>query len=224
MRSGPLVSILVPTSRPWLWPWLKENVIARQTYANTETIVVNGHTMTIGQKRNALLEEASGDYVVWFDDDDWQHPEKIERLVAAAQAAGAPVVGWRHGIFYRLTDNKVKHYKAPAAPRGARDVIPASAAMVRIDIARSVRFDEQRKVGEDTAWMDKVSQRAGDPFVLAPGFPHAFWLRHGTNTTHNASPDQESGWLPMEARLQAEVSPHWQWTQRSLVEAFKHAA
>ena len=83
----------------------------RQTYPNTELVVLdNGsesikHLLkdlpagevrylredpspdrTIGGLRNAALEEATGTFVVpQWDDDDWSHPERIERQVDVLQ-------------------------------------------------------------------------------------------------------------------------------------------
>jgi glycosyltransferase involved in cell wall biosynthesis len=82
----------------------------QQTYPNTELVVLdNGEEpiehlladvdgpvtyryqekepgMTVGALRNIPLEEASGTFIVpQWDDDDWSHPERIERQVEVLQ-------------------------------------------------------------------------------------------------------------------------------------------
>lgn len=42
-------------------------------------------TVTVGAKRQALLEQAKGDYVVSIDDDDWVPPEYISTILGALQ-------------------------------------------------------------------------------------------------------------------------------------------
>lgn len=195
MKKNLKVSILVPTERPDLIGWVKW-VVNQQTYKNTETLVVNGHDMTIGAKRNACLEDAEGDYVVWFDDDDWQHPDKVQHLVRAVEG-GALVAGFDDGWFFRPADCHVRHYKA-------KSVLPAASCIVEINLARSVRFDEKMKVGEDTRWIEQVLRRA-EAKRLHSDTPHALWMRHGRNT----SPDREDGWAPMTASLAARLPAGW---------------
>lgn len=102
--SLPLLSSLIVTSdRPRL---LKRSVhsFVEQTYPNKELVVVDNGTKPIrsvldefhidkmrythiepskdillGDLRNISLEEASGDILACWDDDDWFHPKRLEK-------------------------------------------------------------------------------------------------------------------------------------------------
>ena len=43
-------------------------------------------TITVGAKRQALLEKAKGDYVVSIDDDDWVPPEYVSTILGAIES------------------------------------------------------------------------------------------------------------------------------------------
>src|SRR5690606_27618413 len=96
---SPLVSCLCVTERrsafmPWLL-WGYE----RQTWKDKELIIIDSSKepfrseradvrvihaepgSNIPVKRNLALRAARGDVIAWFDDDDWQYPERLERLV-----------------------------------------------------------------------------------------------------------------------------------------------
>ena len=98
----PKVSCLsVVDGRKAFMPWLIWNY-KKQTWANKELIIIDStpegrreepfgfpvryfHTdeRIISVKRNMAMEVMSGDYFTWFDDDDWQSPTKIEKLMSA---------------------------------------------------------------------------------------------------------------------------------------------
>lgn len=52
--------------------------------AEVEILADNG-TGTIGGKRQRLLEKASGDYVVFIDDDDWVAEDYVSSIVKSAE-------------------------------------------------------------------------------------------------------------------------------------------
>ncbi|NKX55359.1 glycosyltransferase family 2 protein [Arthrobacter mobilis] len=110
--GGPLVSILMPVYRPDEYTDLAVRSALNQTYRNIEVIIVDdgsgeeywpllqrwagadpritvvANPVNSGAytSRNMAFERARGEFVTVFDGDDWQHPQKIERLVAAAVA------------------------------------------------------------------------------------------------------------------------------------------
>jgi glycosyltransferase involved in cell wall biosynthesis len=47
------------------------------------TTVLAPEARTLGDLRNAGLEAACGDFCIQWDDDDWHHPERIEKQVEA---------------------------------------------------------------------------------------------------------------------------------------------
>lgn len=79
----PRVSIVIPT-RQGRAPRL-ERVLAQahgQTYRNVEVLCDDGPG-TLGEVRNRLVAQASGDVIVHFDDDDDHAPDRVERQVCA---------------------------------------------------------------------------------------------------------------------------------------------
>src|SRR5690349_4429865 len=97
--STPLISCLCVTEdRPEFMPWLLW-CFDRQSHPLRELVIVDSSTepfdpgsrsdvrvitmprgTTIARKRNRAIHEAHGDIITWFDDDDWQHPEKCALL------------------------------------------------------------------------------------------------------------------------------------------------
>src|SRR2546425_4456242 len=97
----PFVSILIPTYGRIVW--LEEALYCalHQAYAgNLEILICNdcsrqdlnfGHRLvkimnvaacrTLGEKRNRMIEAASGDYIAWLDDDDLILPWYVDRLL-----------------------------------------------------------------------------------------------------------------------------------------------
>ncbi len=118
--SEPLVSCLCVTEgRAAFMPWLLW-CFDRQTWPHRELIVVDSSAQPlhlpgrndvrvvavpagtgVACKRNRALREAGGELVAWFDDDDWQHPERLTLLVDALRA-GAVYAGARRGWFVDL--------------------------------------------------------------------------------------------------------------------------
>lgn len=49
-------------------------------------LVVHEKNRGLAETRNHLVEESRGEYVAWLDQDDWSHPERLERQVAVLQS------------------------------------------------------------------------------------------------------------------------------------------
>lgn len=196
-NAGPLVSCLCVTEdRPAFMPWLLWNY-DRQGWAKRELVIVDSsaqplvvdrqdvrviraqHRAGVARKRNLALEHARGEIFTWFDDDDWQHPEKLEHLVQALRA-GKPFAGSAEGWFLDLQTLRCTRYKAP----GRR--ILFNSAGFRTDAARKVAFPAHVQRASDTRWMATLERRfdtAGE-VIDRPLF---FWLCHQGNLSNPAS-------------------------------------
>lgn len=128
---------------------------------------------TIGAKRNMALREASGDILCWFDDDDWQHPNRLS-ITAQHLTTERPLVGNHTSYFYNVVTGQV------AAHTWSRGVLFNSAGFSKV-LARSAAFDELARVGEDTRYMAKILSRASFAPVIIDRSPLFFWLSHESN-------------------------------------------
>ena len=192
----PLVSCLCVTEgrAPFL-PWLLWG-FERQTWRNKELVIVDSSPRpccrpttvdrarvvtappgtNVPAKRNVALREARGRYVAWFDDDDWQHPERLDRM-AGALAAGVDLAGSTTSFFVDLFTLGCYRY----AGRG--HVIFNSAVLVA-EVARAVHFDEKVARASDRAWMDAVMRATLGRTNKIDDAVYTFWLCHDQNLSN----------------------------------------
>jgi glycosyltransferase involved in cell wall biosynthesis len=94
--EAPRLSILLATvvSRAGLFAKLHAH-LAYQAEGNPVEIVVacDNKEISIGAKRQQLLERATGDYVAFIDDDDWVSPNYVDRILVALES-GPDCVGF----------------------------------------------------------------------------------------------------------------------------------
>ena len=193
----PLVSCLCITyNRPEFHRFLLRNY-QKQTYANRELVVVDGSDIdhstvlsgegirychmpsepNIPRKRNRALELARGDMVTWFDDDDWQHPRKCEKLVAALQA-GAGWAGNRASAFYDAPRGMLIRYE------GKRPLF--NSVGIRAEAAKSVRFDETVLKASDNRWMRLLERSTDAGAARMIEEPLFCWVSHAKNISNPA--------------------------------------
>ncbi len=196
-KSPNFVSCLCVTEdRQEFLPWLLWG-FQRQRWAERELVIVTGSDVpdevagaenvrivpvsagtSVPEKRNVALENAHGDAVAWFDDDDWQHPDRLTRIVEALQA-GASVAGVGGGWFVDLRAGKCAQYRA-------RSRVLFNGAGFRGDVARATRFDERRRRASDTGWLRAIDGAHRRKTVVLPGDEAFFWLCHDTNLSNPA--------------------------------------
>jgi glycosyltransferase involved in cell wall biosynthesis len=132
---------------------------------------------TVPAKRNLALQTARGDVITWFDDDDWQHPRKLEWLLDAL-AHGAPYAGSVSAWFVNLqTSFCARHRGFPGR------VVFNSAAFSR-DAARNIAFRENRPRASDTPWMRTLEERYRGEAAIVDRSDLFFWLSHDGNLSN----------------------------------------
>ena len=165
------VSALVVTNRPEHLPWWMRQV-KKQTRQPDEVIIVDNRSdltvpwiaggcqgllgggwfarhvdpsTTLGEMRQLALGLATSDVILWFDDDDWYHPQRIEMSVAPIESGryDASVFPLTH--YYYVKERLAHDY-----PGGAGPHLPASAW--RREVVSRVRF-KPLKTGEDYHWI-----------------------------------------------------------------------
>jgi glycosyltransferase involved in cell wall biosynthesis len=194
LRAGPLVSCLCVTEgRAPFMPWLLWG-FDRQTWPRKELVVVDSSPVplaargpevriitvppgaSVPHKRNLALAAARGEIVAWFDDDDWQHPERLTET-APAVAAGASVASVGAAWFVDLIGGGAYAYRASGG------VIFNAAAFSR-DLVGKIPFDERTIVASDAGWLSAALREARGAVHRLRGAPHMFWLCHDGNLSN----------------------------------------
>lgn len=121
MDARPLVSCIMPTANRQKFLPLALTYFLNQDYANAELVIIDDgkepayslipdHPRiryyfsdpigTIGIKRNNACENAKGEIIVHWDDDDWYAPDWISRQVEALLKTDADITGLNRVMFY----------------------------------------------------------------------------------------------------------------------------
>jgi glycosyltransferase involved in cell wall biosynthesis len=126
----------------------------------------------LGKLRNIALDNASGEYVAQWDDDDWYHPERLDRQ-AATLDEGYDACTLHATLMHVNRPGYFDHPYAGALPQG----VPGTIMHVN---DHSVAYPELRK-GEDTAYLDAWRRRR---YVELPDSNMHLFIRcyHGHNT------------------------------------------
>jgi glycosyltransferase involved in cell wall biosynthesis len=131
-------------------------------------VAVSPSGLTLGELRNIAVQEATGDYVCQWDDDDLHHPDRLAFQWLALKAASAHAcVLSRWTIWWpkqrRLVYSNIRHWEGSLLCR--RDAMPLYPAWRR---------------GEDTHVLDEI-KRSGR--LAAIDMPQLYlYVVHGANT------------------------------------------
>lgn len=188
----PLVScVCVTEDRAAFLPWLLR-AYDSQTYPNRELVVIDGSTVVadfpgrsdirvisvphgtwIPVKRNRALAEARGEIIAWFDDDDWQHPDRLtllwSELLGGATYAG-PNVAWFIDIHSFGCQRFVSHSAI------------FNGLAFRREVALAARFDERLRRASDTRYLADLARARGKPKIASDVL--FAWLSHDLNISN----------------------------------------
>lgn len=166
----------------------------RQTHADRELVVVDSSAkpwvcdrpdvrvvsvapgLNVPAKRNCALEEARGTFVAWFDDDDWQHPERLARLVHILERNDAAYCGTSRSFFLDLYARRARSYDGMGS-------LIFNGAVFRREALAGLKFDEQRRKASDTPWLREVRRRLGPP-RMDDRLVSTIWLSHDHNISN----------------------------------------
>lgn len=125
--NQPLVTCIMPTANRPRFIILAINNFLGQNYGNRELLIVDDGIRpyyglippspniryvyatpfgTIGRKRNFACENAKGDYIVHWDDDDSYAPDWISKSVEQLSSSGADITGLKNIILHSSYSNK----------------------------------------------------------------------------------------------------------------------
>lgn len=137
--KNPLISIVTPTfNRPQFLNLVLECVLS-QSYQNIEWIILDDSPspnlnfknklggnmkyiysekkLTVGEKRNQLIQASSGDFVIHFDDDDFYNKDYIQTLVDEAESRNADFI-IMSGFYCLHLDKKILGYYKTHVKKG----------------------------------------------------------------------------------------------------------
>lgn len=157
------ISILIPTivGREEKYKELISSLNQQHNSENVEICTLKDNKeMSIGEKRNLLLETAEGEYLCFIDDDDKVSDNYISLLLAAAKSGCdcASLKGeitidegeseiFEHSIKYnewRTTENEIKYER-----------FPNHLNLFKSSIAKKIKFP-QKNHGEDFDWSTEL--------------------------------------------------------------------
>jgi len=184
-----MISILTVTyNRPQWMPWLEYQVQKQVDVADYEHIVVgvnpeipNWHRLqfsrrtiasvtepSIPAQRNLALSLARGTRIVWFDDDDWQSPTRLQRSLESDCIVANR---WSYCI---------DAHNPSRCHRNGYEPFLFNSACVPEQTRAWPRFDQNLPVDEDIDWI----HRLGDVRYQILPEPLFCWMSHDQNVTN----------------------------------------
>ena len=190
------ITVIIPTYKPGTYLWECLDSLKKQTFSNERfeiVIVLNGcqepwrteiesyikdspgftfkfiHTLTPGvsNARNLALKEATGEYIVFIDDDDFVSPTYLEELYKKAKP---DIISLCYPLSFIDGMNKYEpFYITDDYIEGDDVAIPYVKArryfsgpvykMIHRDIIGNRRYNESFKNGEDSIFMFEISDK-----------------------------------------------------------------
>jgi glycosyltransferase involved in cell wall biosynthesis/SAM-dependent methyltransferase len=201
--TRPLVSCVMPTANRRAFVPQAIRYFLRQDYLNKELLVIDDgaesvvdlvpscdsiryirlpQRMSLGAKRNLGCEQARGDLIVHWDDDDWYAGFRLRYQVESLLSSTAEICGSRRPLFF---DPALQRAWRFVYPEHEKIWVAGSSLCYRRGFWSSNRFSEMN-VGEDTLFIwnarpDQVLVLNEHDFIAA--------LIHPQNT----SPKQTTG-------------------------------
>jgi len=189
--SGIKLSILIATvterKHEFKLLWDKFSQLAAPYQGQVEVLsLCDDKVITIGHKRNDLLSMAKGDYIVFFDDDDWPYDCYIEEIMQAL-SHNPDCVGMLihmttngenpqtccHSFKYKKWMDKVDGYDYV---RSVTHFNP-----VKRKLALQVRFPDIR-YGEDHFYSKRITPICRNEYFINKKLFH---YRYSNQETHN---------------------------------------
>jgi len=130
--EAPLVSCIMPTYNRRLFVPQAIRCFLRQDYPNLELLVVDDgpqpvadcipesdriryirldRKATVGAKRNLACEQARGEFIVHWDDDDWYPSDRVTRQISALRSRDHDISGTSRIFYYDVTTTQAWEYR-----------------------------------------------------------------------------------------------------------------
>jgi O-antigen biosynthesis protein len=211
--STPLVSCIMPTRGRPDFAQQAVRYFQRQDYPNTELVIIedgpptlaaclppdprirliaSGARGSIGALRNLACQQARGEIVVQWDDDDWHGPARISRQAAGILDGQADITALRDAVVFDLERWQFWRFSALLHRRMfVRDVHGGTLAFRRWVWERLARYPD-RSLAEDAIFLDQAVRRGAQ--LRAQDAAGLFlYLRHSSNSWR-LDPGRADGW------------------------------
>jgi len=173
------LSILIPTmySRiPFLGKLLPQIHGQREDLLRRTEVLINQDMgiKSIGQKRNELLQSATGEYVVFIDCDDEISPEYLERIFEGIRM-GVDHIGIMmsyepdngpHKLVKCSIEHKEWGEENGVYLRGAQHVCPIKREIAILEEYPNISFGEDKKYGEAITKRIKTEYLVSEPIYF----------------------------------------------------------
>lgn len=216
----PLVSCIMPTfNRRSVVP-LAIQCFLRQDYPHRELIVVDdgddpvgdlvsavtgvrycrlSPRRTIGSKRNFACEQARGEFVAHWDDDDWYAPERLRYQIAPLIANQADITGLEARFVLDTVQGRFWTTRRDLHQRMfLGDVHGGTLVFRRRLFAEGLRYPDA-DLAED-AWLLKTALNRGQRLLRLDNQGVFVYVRHGRNVWRDCVPGRflnPDGWAPV---------------------------
>lgn len=134
--------------------------LAKQLQPGIEVLVcLDNFEYTVGQKRQALLEAAKGEYISFVDDDDWVPDYYVEKILPLLD--GVDYIGWRQQLIHdgqmmKPTFHSLKHPVSEDENAWYRNVSHLNP--LKRSIAIQGNFDKTPQlIAEDAPWAEQIA-------------------------------------------------------------------
>ena len=181
------MSMICVTNRPGFEEAVRRQYEA-QTYPSKQLVVIDASDdgmlrdvadvyvrkepgTPVGAMRNAGLDATATEWFMWFDDDDWRHPDLTTDLMLLAKARGSDMAGLR-SFFWLDVDGRMERRDCPNWP-------VFGAAVYRND--RPVwPFRTKPICKTDSWWLLRILAKVGEWTLLDKAASYV-WVNHGSN-------------------------------------------
>lgn len=192
--------------------------LIRQAAAEDRRVRLIEATVNAGPAaaRNRALDVADGEWIAVMDSDDLMHPQRLERLVSAAERHRADIVA-DDLVFFGVTvatsgqtllqpldqrDPLTVSTEVYLRASGERSELPALGylkPMIRRSRIGALRYAEELRIGEDYDFILRLLL-AGARFVVLPD-PMYLYRRHSASISHRLSEDAVAAMVAAHDRL-----------------------
>lgn len=169
-------------------------------------VIVSDRNQGPAATRNLGLDAARGDWIAIVDSDDLIHPQRLSRLVAAAEAAGADMAADDLAHFGNAEARTLLEALSPTRPAllGAVDLLAGHAdprqpaygylkPVIRRSVLGARRYDTALRIGEDHDLVLRLVL-GGARYLLLPDPLYAY-RRHPKSISHRLSVDTAAAML-----------------------------